>query len=145
MSPSRKITRVCPPCPPAVPAHDNFCHEFVQHLDLAMLVISDGLCVDCNAAAVRLFGCADRAALLQTHPAALSPPLQADGVESKSKADAYLRRAHAEGSVRFEWLHQRADGRVFPAEVLLTSLATNGTVHVIALVQDICARVSATV
>ncbi|MCX7002974.1 MAG: PAS domain S-box protein [bacterium] len=126
-----------------MPAHDNFCHEFVQHLDLAMLVISDGLCVDCNDAAVRLFGCADRAALLQTHPAALSPPLQADGVESKSKADAYLHRAHAEGSVRFEWLHQRADGRVFPAEVLLTSLATNGTVHVIALVQDISARVSA--
>lgn len=57
---------------PAAPAQDNSRHEFLQQVALAMIVNRDGLCVDCNDAAVRLFGYADRAALLQDMSARVS-------------------------------------------------------------------------
>jgi PAS domain-containing protein len=49
--------------------------------------------LDCNEAAVRLFGCSNREELLGTHPLDLSPPLQADGTPSPVAARAMLARA----------------------------------------------------
>ncbi len=75
---------------------------------------------------------ATRDELLQTHPSELSPEFQPDGRVSFEKANEMMGIAFARGSHRFEWNHQRADGEVFPVEVLLTSvpLGARDVLHV---------------
>lgn len=88
----------------------------------ANLIIDGDTFVDCNEATVRMLRYESKEALLQTHPSELSPEFQPDGRPSFEKANEMMATALAEGSHRFEWMHKRADGEVFPVEVLLTRL-----------------------
>ena len=63
--------------------------------------------------------------LLDTHPSELSPEFQPDGKPSFEKADEMMRIAFEKGTHRFEWDHKKADGEVFPVEVLLTDISTS--------------------
>ncbi len=99
----------------------------------ANLVIDGDTFVDCNEATVKMLRYANRDELLQTHPSELSPEFQPDGRISFEKANDMMALSFARGSHRFEWNHQRADGEVFPVEVLLTSvpLANRNVLHVV--------------
>ncbi len=99
----------------------------------ANLVIDGDTFVDCNEATVKMLRYANREELLQTHPSELSPEFQADGRISYEKANEMMALAFARGSHRFEWNHQRANGEVFPVEVLLTSvpLGNRNVLHVV--------------
>lgn len=88
----------------------------------AILIIDGDTFVDCNEATVRMLRYRDRAELLQTHPSELSPEFQPDGRRSFEKANEMIATAFEKGSHRFEWDHRRADGEVFPVEVLLTAV-----------------------
>jgi two-component system cell cycle sensor histidine kinase/response regulator CckA len=92
----------------------------------AILIIEDDTFVDCNAAAVEMLRCRDKAAVMQTHPSELSPEFQPDGRRSFEKANEMMAIAFERGSHRFEWDHVRADGEVFPVEVLLTAVPRDG-------------------
>ena len=99
----------------------------------ANLVIDGDTFVDCNEATVKMLRYANRDELLQTHPSELSPEFQPDGRISFEKANDMMALAFARGSHRFEWNHLRADGEVFPVEVLLTSvpLRNRNVLHVV--------------
>jgi PAS domain S-box-containing protein len=99
----------------------NYRELFERSTD-ANLIIDGDTFVDCNQATVRMLRYATREELLQTHPSELSPEFQPDGRLSYEKANDMMAIAFAQGSHRFEWNHQRADGEVFPVEVLLTSV-----------------------
>jgi PAS domain S-box-containing protein len=99
----------------------NYRELFERSAD-ANLIIDGDTFVDCNEATVKMLRYADREELLQTHPSELSPEFQPDGRISYEKANEMMAKAFAKGSHRFEWNHQRADGEVFPVEVLLTSV-----------------------
>lgn len=88
----------------------------------AILFIEGGTFIDCNQAAVEMLRCRDKAELLSTHPSELSPEFQPDGRASFEKANEMISTAFERGSHRFEWAHVRADGEVFPVEVLLTAV-----------------------
>ncbi len=88
----------------------------------AILIIEGETFVDCNAATVQMLRCKEKADVLRTHPSELSPPTQPDGRPSFEKANEMIDIAFARGSHRFEWMHKRADGEVFPVEVLLTAV-----------------------
>ena len=103
----------------------NYRELFERSAD-ANLIIDGDTFVDCNEATVKMLGYDTRAELLQTHPSELSPEFQPDGRISFEKANEMMAKAFANGSHRFEWHHQRADGEVFPVEVLLTSVPING-------------------
>jgi PAS domain S-box-containing protein len=92
----------------------------------AILIIEDDTFIDCNAAAVEMLRCRDKAAVMQTHPSELSPEFQPDGRSSFDKANEMMAIAFERGSHRFEWDHLRADGEVFPVEVLLTAVPREG-------------------
>lgn len=92
----------------------------------AILIIEDDTFIDCNAAAVEMLRCRDKAAVMQTHPSELSPEIQPDGRRSFEKANEMMAIAFERGSHRFEWDHVRADGEVFPVEVLLTAVPREG-------------------
>lgn len=88
----------------------------------AILIIDDNKFVDCNDATVKMLKYKNKEELLMAHPSALSPLTQPDGRESWEKAEEMIAVAFKNGSHRFEWDHKRADGEVFPVEVLLTSI-----------------------
>ena len=100
----------------------------------AILIIEGDRFVDCNPAAVAMLRFASKQALIDrytpgegdnllgAHPGELSPPTQPDGRNSFEKADEMMQIAFERGSHRFEWEHVRADGEVFPVEVMLTAV-----------------------
>jgi PAS domain S-box-containing protein len=94
---------------------------FEQSAD-AILIIDGETFVDCNQATVDMLRYRTKEELLRTHPSELSPPTQPDGRDSFEKANAMIALAFEKGSHRFEWDHRRADGEVFPVEVLLTAV-----------------------
>jgi diguanylate cyclase (GGDEF)-like protein/hemerythrin-like metal-binding protein/PAS domain S-box-containing protein len=108
--------------------------------DAVMLLDHSGF-LDCNPAALALFGCATKDEFCRHTPADLSPPTQPDGTDSARLAAAHIERANQDGSCRFEWLHQRADnGQTFSAEVLLNALRLDGQTTLQASVRDISER-----
>jgi diguanylate cyclase (GGDEF)-like protein/PAS domain S-box-containing protein len=94
--------------------------------------------LDCNSAALEMFGYSAGAPML--HPADISPPNQPDGTPSRTAADQKIAAAFLHGKERFEWLHQRRNGNVFPAEVCLTALTLSGRPTLLATVRDITDR-----
>jgi len=108
--------------------------------DAVMLITAEG-CVDCNSAALTMFGLTSREHIRFKHPAELSPPTQPDGSNSRTAVDHYLATALQRGSLQFEWIHRRLDtGVLFPAEVRLSAVEVNGQFLIQALVHDITAR-----
>ncbi|MDO9274746.1 MAG: response regulator [Lutibacter sp.] len=107
----------------------------------AVLVIKDGHFVDCNEAAIKMFGL-DRETLFSIHPAQLSPEKQPDGASSFLKAEEMMKIALEKGSNRYRCNQQHINGHVFPTEVTLTRINEDDdgfTIHVV--VSDISERV----
>ena len=96
---------------------------FEQSKD-AFLIMENYRFTDCNQAAVDMLGYEDKSDIVNASPTELSPPDQSDGRDSLKKAKEMVQKAHRKGSHRFEWDHIRADGGVFPVEVLLTPIST---------------------
>jgi len=111
--------------------------------DAHLLLAYGASFVSANQAAADLFGFRDPAALLEESPASLSPLLQADGRASNEVAMEYMRRTLDEGGCTFEWLHLRADGSQFHADVLLTRVDIGGVGMMQATIRDISTRVAA--
>ncbi|MEW5904816.1 MAG: PAS domain S-box protein [Pseudomonadota bacterium] len=108
--------------------------------DAVMLLDEQGF-FDCNASALKIFGCATHEAFCAMHPADLSPAEQPCGTDSLTLANRHIAQAMQDGSHRFEWLHRRADSlESFPAEVLLSALELDGKPVLQATVRDISAR-----
>jgi PAS domain S-box-containing protein len=97
--------------------------------------------LDCNSAAVRMFGMRDKAEFCATHPGELSPPQQPCGSDSRALANERIATALHEGALSFEWVHKRAgNGDVFAAEVLLSALQLDGRPALQATVRDVTDR-----
>ncbi len=96
--------------------------------------------IGANAAALKLFGCADIDEFLALSPAELSPEYQSDGQLSSEKALAMMITAMQTGSHKFEWLHQRVDGTQFDAEVVLVRMTIGGKDLLQGTVRDISER-----
>jgi diguanylate cyclase (GGDEF)-like protein/PAS domain S-box-containing protein len=110
---------------------------FEVSADATWLMDENGF-LDCNTAALQMFGYSAGAAML--HPADISPPNQPDGTPSRMAAEQRIATAFRNGKERFEWLHQRKNGDVFPAEVCLTALTLSGHPRLLATVRDITER-----
>lgn len=83
-------------------------------------IIDGNRFVECNQAAITTLGYANRNALLNVHPSELSPLRQPDGEDSYTKAERMMALALQQGLHRFEWMHRKADGTNFLAEVTLS-------------------------
>jgi len=107
--------------------------------DALMLLTEEGF-FDCNRHTLAMFGMPSKEAFVQCHPSTLSPPQQADGADSFTAANERINQALQRGQARFEWIHRRADGSDFPAEVLLSAFDYGGRQVLQATVRDITAR-----
>ncbi len=107
----------------------------------AMTMLGDKGFIDCNKAALKLFGCATKEDFCRYPPSDLSPPNQICGTPSKVLAQHYIDLAIENGYCRFEWLHQRADnGDVFATEVQLSSIQVNSETIIQTVVHDLTAK-----
>lgn len=107
----------------------------------AIMVLSSKGFVDCNTQTLRMLGYDSKAEFAALgHPARFSPPVQADGTDSFVLSDQYIQQALQRGTCRFEWLHQRKNGEVFPAEVQLSAFLFKDTWLVQGTVRDITER-----
>ena len=102
-------------------APDSYRALFERSAD-AILIIEGDTFIDCNQATVDMLRYASKDELFRRHPSELSPQFQRDGRDSFEKANEMIKTAFRNGSHRFEWDHVRADGEVFPVEVLLTAV-----------------------
>lgn len=93
-----------------------------------------------NNAILDMFKVRDMAEFTSHGPGDLSPKRQPDGQLSSKKARKKIATAMEEGSNFFEWYHQRMDGEVFPATVLLTRVDLADKQFLQATVRDITER-----
>ncbi len=103
-------------------------------------IIEGGHFVECNEAAVLALRYADKQHFLNAHPSQLSPPVQPDGENSYDKAERMMAMALAKGLHRFEWVHTRADGTNFMAEVTLSMIDLAGRQAIYCAWRDISDR-----
>lgn len=106
----------------------------------AYLVTSDKCLLDCNAAALRMFGYSTKSEFIAMHPGELSPQFQPDGMESIAASKQKIASALRNGSGRFEWVHKRRNGEFFPAEVCLSAIVLNGSPALLGTVHDLTER-----
>ena len=106
----------------------------------AYLILQDNRFVDCNQATVEMLRADSKEEVLATHPSELSPEFQPDGRPSDEKADEMIAIALERGSNRFEWIHRRLDGEVFPVEVVLNPLPADGKAVIHTIWRDITER-----
>ena len=114
--------------------------HFYKATDDAVMILDQNGFIDCNQATLKLFDYRSFDQFINTHPSEQSPPTQPDGQDSRIAANEKIATAIRQGSNRFEWLHRRADGTDFPAEVLLTAIQQNGNPILQAVVRDITER-----
>ncbi|MCU0610721.1 MAG: PAS domain S-box protein [Candidatus Eisenbacteria bacterium] len=109
--------------------------------DAITIITEDGHFIDCNQRALEMFGVESKSRFIARRPADFSPPRQPDGRESIVASRELIREMLEKGGfLRFEWVHQRADGELFPAEVVLTTYQRGGTIVIQGVVRDITER-----
>ncbi|WP_293932017.1 PAS domain-containing hybrid sensor histidine kinase/response regulator [Iodobacter sp.] len=86
------------------------------------LVVHDPLIngfIDCNAAAVKIYGFSSKEELLGKTPLDVSAAFQYDGTDTKTAMERQDHSALEHGIEAFEWRHQRANGEIWDAMVYL--------------------------
>ncbi|MBF0627119.1 MAG: PAS domain S-box protein [Magnetococcales bacterium] len=75
--------------------------------------------IDCNPAAVHMYGYASREELIGKTPLDVSAPTQYDGTDSKTAMEEIDQLALSSGPQVFEWRHRRPNGEIWDAQVHL--------------------------
>ena len=108
-----------------------------------ILLIRDGLFVDCNKSAHTMLHLDNKEDLLTLHPSAISPKTQPDGKNSKEKANEVMQIALEKGSHRFEWTHLRSDASETFLEVVLTRVFIQNDIFIHVVWRDINEKIAA--
>jgi len=94
--------------------------------------------IDCNEAAVRLYGFKDKDEYINNFIELCSPKYQIDGNRSDKKAVMLVNKAFDEGFCTFEWLHKKPyDDSLIPAMVTLVRVEYNNDDVVIGYTRDL--------
>lgn len=102
------------------------------------VILQDGnVLIDCNNAALKLFGYTKKAELLNLKIADVSPLIQADKKPSKKTTETYIAQTFKNGNIKFEWIYKKKNGKSFPAEVWLSSFKLNSKSLIQATIREI--------
>jgi len=94
--------------------------------------------IDCNSAAVRLFGFKDKNELFEQFLTTCSPENQPDGERSGDKAGRVYNQALVEGHAIFEYMHRiPGDGSEMPTEVTIIRAQYDSGDVIIAYTRDL--------
>jgi hemerythrin-like metal-binding protein/PAS domain S-box-containing protein len=117
-------------------------HRILFETSADSILILDGYrFIDCNHAAIKLFGAGSSEDLLGRHPWDLSPPCQPERGDSRVAAETEIGKALEDGFNSFEWTHHRLDSQnEFFARVQLSCMQINGCVLIQVSLRDITER-----
>ncbi|MFO1265016.1 MAG: PAS domain S-box protein [Rhodoferax sp.] len=96
--------------------------------------------VDCNMAAVQMYGHQTHADVLGKMPLAFSAPTQYDGTDSQTAGEQWLRTVSKEGACHFTWRAQRASGEIWDADVHLMVFEAGGRSLLRLTIEDVTAQ-----
>lgn len=82
--------------------------------------------IDCNPAAVRIYGFSTRDEVIGKTPLDVSTPTQYDGSDSATAASRHVRNALENSIDTFEWRHRRPNGEIWDARVQLMKFNYRG-------------------
>ncbi len=109
---------------------------FESSIDAVILQDKNGL-IDCNNAALKLFGYTKKSELINLTHADASPLMQANKKPSREAAETYITKAFKNGIVKFEWVYKKKNGKQFTAEVWLSSFKLNCRSFIQATIREI--------
>ena len=95
-----------------------------------------GKIIDCNQAAVTLFGMSNKQEYCDRF-FELSPEYQPDGRLTKECFPEYLAETYKTGYKRIEWMHQTLDGTPKPMEVTLVRVKGNNSDYIAGYTRDL--------
>lgn len=87
----------------------------------AYVLLEKGEFIKCNQKSLEMLGYEENT-LIDLNPASISPKYQLDGELSEKKEKQLISYALEHGSNKFEWIHKRKNGELFPAEIMLTAI-----------------------
>jgi PAS domain S-box-containing protein len=123
-------------------SEEEYRNLFESSRDAIVMLDRNGF-LDCNKAALNLYGCDSKKQFIAHGPWDFSPERQSDGQDSLPAANHHIETAFEKGVDFFEWLHKRQDGTLFSAEVLLGCLKYRGKEILQATIRDITERQNA--
>lgn len=115
-------------------------HSIFEGSSDALMLLSDGAFFDCNYRTLRLFGLYSKEEFISTRPSDFSPEFQPDGSDSLQRSKEHIKKAFEDGVNHFEWTHCKKNGKLFPAEVLLTAFFYDGKMVLQCCIRDITER-----
>lgn len=122
------------------PGMDITCQMVFERSSDALFFIAEETIIDCNQAALDMFGCVDKQQVMGQRLADFSPVQQPDGSPSEEGLHTIIATAREKDNFRFEWVHKRVDGELFPVEALLTAIPVHDTVILYGVWRDISTR-----
>ena len=90
--------------------------------DDPMWIIYDGKFILANDSAIKAIGYRSKEEFQSIHPKDISPEYQENNILSADLADRMINEAYEKGYNRFEWIHKRKNGELFPVQVSLTKI-----------------------
>jgi PAS domain S-box-containing protein len=106
---------------------------FEKSID-AVLILKNDRIIDCNDAAIKMFGFINKESLIKIDPLELSPLTQPDGSNSRTKVPKLINATLEKGYNRFRWYHHNKNGTIFPTEVTFTKINDTdeqSTIHIV--------------
>jgi len=104
---------------------------------IAILVLKDGIYVDCNRMAEELLGISKSEVIGKT-PFSFSPKFQLDGIESEVRIEQVLNQVYISDSpVSFEWLNVRFDNSFFIARINLNKIIISSQIYILVFISDV--------
>ncbi len=107
---------------------------------IAIIDVETNRFIDCNLAAIKIFGIENRKDFLGVTPDQLSPKLQPNGELSQILANQHIQEAFKENTCEFEWIHCKSDGTTFPALITLSAMVVNKKKFIMGIMKDITNR-----
>ncbi len=117
----------------------NFEILFEKSAD-GIFILNNHHLIDCNQAAISLFGYKSKKAILTQPIEDLAPKFQAHGESSIRAARQMIAICQRQGMHHFEWLNRRANGELFWTDVVLTKLVYFGKSVIHIAVREITRR-----
>ena len=105
-----------------------------------LMLSRDGRFISCNQAILKMFGIKDKDEFLSANVDKYSPYRQPNGKKSLYSMAQHSKYAQTHGSVQFEWLHKKLDGKEFWCDVILTRIHLDGEELLYGVWRDISDR-----
>ncbi|MDD4822041.1 MAG: PAS domain S-box protein [Bacteroidales bacterium] len=111
-----------------------------ESLSLAYLIIKDGVCIECNEAALEIYKADKKEEIIGKSPINYSPEFQTNNNKSSEEAKRHIKLAIEKGFHTFEWLGMRKNKEEFYAEVSLKKFYFKDQLYIQCLTSDITER-----